>query len=150
MTTIDRAAEVIYRNTGLDSTVADAERIAQALADAGLLAPEPHVVTSVEELRNLPDGTVIKCANYRRVVQKLQGYWYFTGAVEFHVNSRELLPATVLTPAPAPRATVTREQLVVALAEADAYVDRADYISSEFIYGPLADAILALLNGEES
>lgn len=51
MTTIDKAVEVILGVTqGVDPFV-DARRIAQALATAGLLTPEPHVVTREQVAR---------------------------------------------------------------------------------------------------
>ena len=57
MTNIDRAAEIIYQKTGDPYLVAP---IAKALEDAGLLAPSPQIIRTVDELEALGAETVVQ------------------------------------------------------------------------------------------
>ena len=57
MTSIDRAAEIIYQKTGDPYLVAP---IAKALEDAGLLATDPQIIRTVEELEALDPETIVQ------------------------------------------------------------------------------------------
>lgn len=57
MTNIDRAAEIIYQKTGDPYLVAP---IAKALEDAGLLAPSPQIIRTVDELEALGAEAVVQ------------------------------------------------------------------------------------------
>lgn len=65
-TNIDRAADVIYGTlSGKYGDFGHHEDAAQALADAGLLAPAPQIIRSKTELRTLdPDTLVLDAAGY--------------------------------------------------------------------------------------
>lgn len=57
MSNIDRAAEIIYQKTGDHYLVAP---IAKALEDAGLLATDPQIISTVEELRELDPEAMVQ------------------------------------------------------------------------------------------
>ena len=62
MTNIDRAEQVIQ---GLVDHPETPEIVAQALADAGLLAPDPKIIRTRDELAALdPDTLVLDAAGY--------------------------------------------------------------------------------------
>ena len=56
MTNIDRAEQVIQ---GLVDHPETPEIVAQALADAGLLVPEPHIIRTRDELAALDPDTLV-------------------------------------------------------------------------------------------
>ena len=59
MTNIDKAIEVIRMEFEDDSKVYDEYSISSALYNAGLLAPTPQIIRTVEELRELDPDTVV-------------------------------------------------------------------------------------------
>ena len=61
MNNIDRAEQVIQ---GLVDHPETPEIVAQALADAGLLVPEPHIIRTREELAALDPQTVLVTGGY--------------------------------------------------------------------------------------
>lgn len=132
MTNIDRAEEFLYNEIFGDHE--EARRCVEALADAGLLAPEPHVVESVAELEALPVGTVLRpnVANVSPVYQQWRGAWWQPGIRECAVVP---LPATVLTPARPPG---TRKAVIAIL---------RDHLHRDTPLEVMADAILALWPG---
>lgn len=118
MTNIDKAAEVIAGGWG----ATDAADIAQALADAGLLAPVPHVITTVEEALALPDETVIRDANgcvflrdHKAENFESKGDWWICGGDIPFDQVEVRLPATVLTPTPEPTVKPDRETVIQAI-----------------------------------
>lgn len=103
MSDIDKAREVIAGIPVLNRALASFPQIAaQALADANLLASEPHVVTTVEEFRALPPATPVRLYD-GRVGRAGDRILYHQDWPLDH----ETLPATVLTPAPEPRVVTT-------------------------------------------
>ena len=61
MSNIDRAEQVIQ---GLVDHPETPEIVAQALADAGLLAPEQHIIRTREELAALDPDTLVAIPKY--------------------------------------------------------------------------------------
>lgn len=165
MSNIDRAAEVIAPYV---AHFLDAKHAAEALAADGLLAPEPHVVTSAIKF---PSADQVNGASDERMDEIADAFHEFSGAewsimgegiglgrggesgTFIEVQCDEWLVRdvdgnlTVLTPAP--RATVTREQvreIEYALARHRVGPDRPNVRNADDV--ALAERILALLNGD--
>jgi len=76
---IERAAEVITgRYSSFDPI--SAAGIAQALSDARLLASEPRVITTAEELDALPGGAAVLDDTGSVWQRTDRGQWYWAGS----------------------------------------------------------------------
>ena len=103
MTNIDRAAEVLWLpEPHLSTSECDdqARELAQALADAGLLTPEPQIIRTVKELLALDPETVL---------QRGSSDPWFILAVDLRImihkyGSNKYLPAVVVATADQVRA----------------------------------------------
>ncbi len=81
----------------------------QAGWDAGRQSPvqtAPRVVTTIEELDALPEGTIIRAVCWGdepAAIERINGVWYETGVQVQFESARITLPATILyTPSSVP------------------------------------------------
>lgn len=81
---------------------ADAWDIADAILAAGFRRSTPHVVETVEELDALPNGTIVKSSAGTVACRHSEFFGVVFGDERPFRWDLLALPATVLTPAPAP------------------------------------------------
>ena len=116
-----RAAKIIKDAFGLLEVSADT--IAYELAKAGLLAPEPQIIRTVEELAALDPSTLLATRGLVAALP-LEILWLLDSPPESVLSHDDLLPAVVVATGNQSRAA--RQ----ALAEADREPETDDFHSS--------------------
>ena len=93
MTNIDRAAKIINDTLGILEV--SSESIAYELAKEGLLAPDPQIIRTREELAALDPETVLMSADMGSPLS-LVWHWIDSEGNPFH-DAEDALPAVAIT-----------------------------------------------------